>query len=120
MTRASYPKGLGGPGKRLLRDVRAQYKLDPREMVLAEEAAKLADQLARVDFALAGTDVAARGARGQLVAHPLLKEARQHRLAIAALLGRLDLPVDAEPTAPSPSERRSSALAKLRELQHGN
>jgi hypothetical protein len=113
MTRANYPKGLGPAGKRLLRDVRAKYTLDPRETVLAEEAARLADQVSRIDFALAGTDPAARGARGQLVAHPLLKEARQHRLAMAALLGKLDLPVEEV----EPTRTRSSALARLREAQ---
>ncbi|QFU97883.1 hypothetical protein KDY119_01389 [Luteimicrobium xylanilyticum] len=47
--------------------------------------------LADIDVALIDAPMVVRGAQGQLVAHPLLSEARRSRAQIATLLGKIGL-----------------------------
>lgn len=42
------PPGLGAAGRRLWRDVLARYDLDPHELALLAEAAKVADECNRL------------------------------------------------------------------------
>lgn len=59
---------------------------------MLEEAARVADTVARLDSAMLGEPLTVRGSAGQLREHPLLSEARQQRALLARLLHQLRLP----------------------------
>jgi hypothetical protein len=66
--------------------------LTATECELLHEAGRTADELARIDAALEGAPMTVAGSKGQDVAHPLLNEARQHRLVLTRLVAALSLP----------------------------
>jgi hypothetical protein len=81
------------PGDRLRTAIVSQYELDPAERLLLDQAAALADALARVNAEVAAAEsLAAKGSRGQLVASPLLAAQRQHAEVLARVLEALALP----------------------------
>ncbi len=93
---ARVPAELGSEGRRLWREIAGQVardglELDARELQLLRSACCEADMLAKVTAALAGEPMTVRGAQGQLVAHPLLGEARRSRTTIASLLKQRQL-----------------------------
>jgi hypothetical protein len=93
---ARLPRDIGKCGAALWRSIAAQVaadglELDPRERELLEAACRERDMLASIEDALAGEPRIVRGAQGQLVAHPLLGEARRSRQSIATLLKAISL-----------------------------
>ena len=81
------PDGLGEHGAAFSLRVLAQWKLRPDELELLAAAARTIDELHRLEEALAEASPVVPGSRGQVRAHPLVKECREHRLALRQLLG---------------------------------
>jgi pyruvate/2-oxoglutarate dehydrogenase complex dihydrolipoamide acyltransferase (E2) component len=81
------PHGLGERGTAFYLRVLAQWKLRPDELELLAAAGRTIDELHRLEEALAEASPVVPGSRGQVRAHPLVKECREHRLALRQLLG---------------------------------
>jgi hypothetical protein len=81
------PDGLGEHGSAFYLRVLAQWKLRPDELELLAAAARTIDELHRLEQALAESSPVVPGSRGQVRAHPLVREVRDHRLALRQLLG---------------------------------
>jgi pyruvate/2-oxoglutarate dehydrogenase complex dihydrolipoamide acyltransferase (E2) component len=111
------PAGLGAAGQALWRsilgDLPASWELDGRELALLERACRQADDLGRLEAVLAEQGSMAVGSAGQPVVHPAIAEARQARLAIARLLGQIELPGEEEEPE-SEATRRARHAAKVR------
>lgn len=117
------PSSLRKAGRALWRSIASQLNddgllPDARERELLEQACHEADILDAITTALDGEPMTVRGAQGQMVAHPLIGEARRSRTTIAALLGKLEL---SDPTTTSgtgsgsrttPWQARSAAMTR--------
>ena len=91
------PQGLGAAGRALWRRLHADgltYRAD--EVEVLREAARTADVVARLEEALVDVDVIVPGSRGQDALHPAVAELRLQRQLLAQLLGKLDVPEEAE------------------------
>lgn len=86
------PRGLAEAGEELWDSVADRYSLRPDEVRMLVDACKEADIVARLETELADAPLMVKGSMGQLVASPLVTEVRQHRAAVAMLLGKLKLP----------------------------
>ncbi|MFJ1995721.1 hypothetical protein [Streptomyces asiaticus] len=109
------PDGLGERGLRLWSDTVRDLELDPDETVLLEEACRLTDEVDVLTAALDAGGLMVKGSRGQQVANPLIRELRQHRLALARVLRQLGATNPGEDTGErsTPSQRgRKAALAR--------
>ncbi|MEV5353273.1 hypothetical protein [Streptomyces sp. NPDC052693] len=109
------PVGLGERGLKLWTDTLEDLELDPDELVLLEEACRLADELDEMGAALAGGKLVSKGSRGQPVANPMIREIRGHRLALARVLRQLGAtrPGEDEQERLTPSQRgRKAAIAR--------
>lgn len=109
------PEGLQSAGVRLWLGVLDDFAAlditpDARDLRWLEDAARLADSIARMETALADAPLTVRGSHGGTVAHPLLAEVRQARGLLALTLRRLDLsePEEAVPSVRSTPEGRSN------------
>jgi len=96
MTMPEPPTGLAQAGRTLWASIIGQaandgLELDARELRWLRDAAAEADQLARIEAALAVTALQVVGSTGQPRGHPMLAEASRSRSTIAALLARLGL-----------------------------
>jgi hypothetical protein len=109
-TAAKCPRGLRAPGKRLWRAISGDLLLDERELALLEMAARQADDIAALEAEVRRDGVTATGSMGQPRVSGALAELRQARLAVARLLGQIDLPNDE--TASDASRRGQSAAQK--------
>jgi phage terminase small subunit len=111
------PTGLGNSGRALWRQIAralpADWELDEREEALLRLASRQADDLTRLETAIAKDGAMVRGSAGQPVVNPAIVEARQARLAISRLLGSLHLP-DADEDPRSAAGRRGQEAAKAR------
>lgn len=89
---ASNPSGLGLPGKRLWR--RGREVLQPREdeLLLLDQAARVADTVALLEAGFKGAPLIVAGSMGQQSKYPLLSGARQQRGQLARFLAQLKLP----------------------------
>jgi hypothetical protein len=124
-TKITPPTGIGHAGGTLWIAIVGQaaedgLALDARELRWLRDAAAEADQLARIEAALAGAELEVIGSTGQPRAHPMLAEASRSRSIIAALLGRLGL-VDPADARPGSGSRTTSASARRAALirHHG-
>jgi hypothetical protein len=110
------PAGLDAAGQRLWDSVMALYVLTPSELRVLEEACRTTDELTRIEEAikeLPGLTV--RGSVGQPKGHPLLEEARRHRMLLERLTGALALPNDDQQTTGlSPRSRHAQKAAQAR------
>lgn len=95
-TGPSVPPGLAGRGRRLWSQLTADGLLAPPELVLLEEACRLADRLDRLDAILNGDAgewmrfrVNDDGTEVTVTLDRALSEARQQQVALKALLGEL-------------------------------
>ena len=115
----SPPRGLRAPGSGLwtaiVADLDPSWELDARETAALGEACKIADQLDRLDKAVAVEGATVRGSRGQTTVHPAIGEGRALRLAQLRLLGSIEL-VDpmAAVKAATPQQARARAAAQKR------
>jgi hypothetical protein len=83
--RPSAPTGLDLAGRAFWRQVVGEYELNPAELVLLGEACRTVDTLAAVAAAMDGVPLTTTGSTGQMVAHPLLAEARAQRRVLDQL-----------------------------------
>lgn len=87
------PKDLGAHSRYLWREVVDRYTLTPCEYEVLHTLCRTADQLNRIDLAIKGLrHLTSNGSQGQLVAHPLLNEHRQHAETVRRLTRQLNLP----------------------------
>jgi hypothetical protein len=86
------PTGLGSRGRRLWRDVMAEFDLSLTEGEILGEAARTADLIERLAKQLAAEQLVVDGSRGQAVVNPLAAELRQQRELLGRLISRLALP----------------------------
>ena len=107
--------GLAGEAlhKKIVDDLAAHDRaLDPREEEYLDQACRLADTVEALDAAVAAEGVTVVGSQGQPRLHPGIAEARLARLAMARLLGNIELPSD-EP-APTAKQAQARAAARAR------
>lgn len=118
MAAVKAPAGLDAAGRRLWRTVLAEVdgagmELRADELRVLEDACRAADTADRCAAGLVGEPLTVPGARGQLVAHPLIGEELRARSLTARLLGQLGLgrPV-AAPETPRTRSARRAAMAR--------
>jgi hypothetical protein len=126
----AHPSGLRAAGKSLWTavwsELPATFEFDGRELAILGSACVQADTIAALERAIRRDGVTIAGSKGQRRLHPAIVEARQGRLALARLLGELQIPdVDARPMS-SASQRAAKAArsrwaptAELREARRG-
>lgn len=107
MTRSRPPASLDQAGKTLWRAVTGVYDLAPHEAELLRQACRVADNLARIDAALADSDVTVEGYNGQPRSHPLLASSADQRRVLDGLIRSMALPMPGE----SEGRRRSPVAA---------
>lgn len=93
MTRKSpaAPAGLAAGGRKLWREITATGVLRPDERRILQDACFESDLVDALQLELKDSPTTTRGSMGQLVAHPLVTELRQHRATLSALLRALRL-----------------------------
>jgi len=114
------PEGLSAAGRRLwaaiLADLPSELELEARELVVLEAAARQADVIASLERAVRRDGLMIRGASKQRRLNAAVAEIRQGRIAVARLLGELDLAGESVPqTAASQRARRA---ANVRWAEH--
>lgn len=90
------PDGLDTAGVALwdavLEDLPEGWELDSRELSVLELAARQADVVAALEAVVTEEGEMTTGSTGQPAVHPAIPEARQGRLAIDRLLGKIVMP----------------------------
>jgi hypothetical protein len=103
------------PGESLRTAILAVYELNPAELLLLDQAAALADALARLNGEVAAEQaLTGKGSRGQSVASPLLAAQRQHAEVLARLLEALQLPTPGEDEGHPSASQRARRAATVR------
>ena len=119
-TRPTLPTGLSAAGRALWRsivgDLADGMELDARELALLEAACRQADSVAALERAVKRDGAVIRGASGQRRLNGAVTEARQGRVALARLLGELDLAGEQVPQ--TASSQRARRAADSRWAQH--
>lgn len=107
-------------GQAFRASVLADYELDAADLPLLEAAARLLDEIAELEAALDRDGAIVKGSRGTPIAHPALKELRDHRALFARTVKQLALPdEDAEPESWTTKRARDAANARWRmEREH--
>lgn len=109
------PSVLGSSGRALWRSVVDTFELDQHELVALASACRQADVVAELEAVVAADGLMVVGSTGQSRLHPALVEARQGRIAVATLLGRIDLQDSDGRSQMTPSQRgRKAANARWR------
>ena len=93
---ARYPPGLGKSGRALYRGLVAAYDLNPAEVVLATEAARVADRLTALAAELETADLVVTGSTGQPRANPLIGASALLGHELCELVRAMGLPVEGE------------------------
>jgi len=83
------PAGLGDVGRRLWRSVTGDYVLDEHELILLEQAARVADVCAALNESVATLGLTTEDGR----IRPELIELRQERILFARLASALRVPL---------------------------
>lgn len=104
------PNGLKAAGKKLWQSTTDLYDLRQDELEVLKGACSEADLITRMEDELADEPLTVKGSQGQLVAHPLVQELRQHRATMAALLRGLKLPDEA--TGAGENQQRAAAQSR--------
>lgn len=92
MASVRVPTGLKTAGKKLWQETTKSYVLRQDELEILKGACAEADLIVRMEEELVGSSLTVLGSQGQIVAHPLVQELRQHRATMAGLLRGLKLP----------------------------
>jgi phage terminase small subunit len=120
------PPGLEGPGRKLWKDVLADYELSPAEMSVLEVACRALDRMRAAEKVLAAEGLTVSGRWGPQP-HPLILVARDAGTQLRAAIKQLKVELDADDgrinrPGPRPSTRikeRKSAIAARRASQWG-
>ena len=112
MGRSQYPPGLGPSGRRLWREITAEYGLAPHEAVILVQCCRCADRLDAIEAELSGAALTVEGSQGQPVRHPLLSEWRMQARVLESLSRALSIPLPSEDVG-----RRRSPTARENALQ---
>jgi hypothetical protein len=99
------PDNLGDRGQSLWDDVTSAYSLRPDELAILADACHESDIIERLKQEFASRELITKGSMGQDVAAPHVSEIRQHRMALAGLLGKLRLPDEGGAAARSEAGR---------------
>jgi hypothetical protein len=114
------PRGLGADGKSLWRsmvaDLADDLEFDARELAILAAAARQSDMIAKLERLVAAEGLSVRGSAGQPVLHGGVAELRQSRVALARLLGEIDL--DDRAGSMTAAQQRASKAAKARWSRH--
>ena len=114
------PTGLTSAGKALWRaivgDLAEGMELDARELAVLEAACRQADVVAALEQVVKRDGVTVLGASGQRRLNGAVSEARQGRVALARLLGELDLAGEQAPQ--TAGTRRARKAAETRWAAH--
>lgn len=86
------PAALGEAGRALWQSIADEYELEPHNLAVLEQAARVADHVALLDEAVRRDGVLMENPQRGTVAHPALVELRQQRLTLTRLLVALRLP----------------------------
>lgn len=105
------PNGLKAAGKRLWSATTDTYELRQDELEILRSACFEADLIVRMEDELSDDSLTVLGSQGQIVAHPLVQELRQHRSTMAGLLRGLKLPDESGAGAAS-NQQRSAAQSR--------
>lgn len=95
-------------GQKLKEALLADFEFSATEMVLVEEACRIADTLERIEGELESAELLADGSRGQPAENPLLRSARDHGSDLMRVLTSLRLPI----VEPEDADPRSAAARK--------
>jgi hypothetical protein len=123
MSEIEPPAGLEASGQRLWTSVIEVYALTPGELSVLAEAARTADELARLEEAIRHLpDLMVTGSTGQPRAHPLLEEVRRHRTLLERLCVSLALPNVDEKEGITAAARhaRRAAIARWQKESDGS
>ena len=118
------PAGLGAAGRKLWRESLrpradgSQLHLRPDELLLLEQACRLADDLAALRERLEGEPLTVPGSKGQSVAHPLRAEIHRSLASLDRILRTLALP-DAPGRAVDGTEKSDMARQLARQRWRG-
>lgn len=117
--RPTQPRSLGTAGKRawtaLLDDLPDDWELTAREVELLRNACRQADLVADLEAALKSDGLIVKGAKGQPRLSAVATELRQSRVALARLLGEIEMPAeDEEPTTAQSQRATRAAQARWR------
>lgn len=112
MATPTAPRGLGTAGRKLWRETAKKYELRTDELQVLAAACGEVDVIKAIEEELVGEPMTTKGSMGQIVAHPLLSELRQHRMTLASLLGRLKLPDEHGEGAGETNQQRGAAQSR--------
>lgn len=108
------PVGLAARGRKFWRQTSAAYELSDTEWLLVGEACRVLDECDLLRQALDDDGIMVDGSTGQRRVNPAVGELRQHRLALAKLLGQIGLPDDEGDVLPSAGQVRARKAASAR------
>ena len=111
-----YPAGFGRSGRRLWREVNAEFGLAPHERAILVQCCRVVDRMDAIEAELAAAPLTVPGSTGQPKAHPLLAEWRLQARVLESLSRALSIPLPDEDVG-----RRRSPSAREAALQrwHG-
>lgn len=112
------PAGLGAAGRKLWREVLADFALPPDGQALLVQACRTVDELEQLREAIADAEVMTTGSQGQPVASPLFAEARAHRATLAKLISQLALPDEEDVPKLTGAQERARNAAQTRWALH--
>lgn len=106
------PRALKTHGRKLWKETTDKFELRQDELETLRAACAELDLIVRMESALEGESLTVQGSQGQLVAHPLVQELRQHRATMSALLRSLKLPDDGNAAGSTVNQQRSAAQTR--------
>jgi hypothetical protein len=116
VTAPKRPGGLDPAGASLWKRLTGAYSFDTWELAVVEAACRQADDIARLEQAIASDGLVVRGSQGQPRLSQAVTEVRLSRLAMARLLDTLRLPAEDESDATARDGRsaRAKRAAEIR------
>jgi hypothetical protein len=108
------PTKLGSHGRKLWRDMTANYQFQDWELVVLETAARQRDDIAALEQHLRDNGFITRGSQGQARLDQAVTEVRLARRSLARLLGELQIPEtwDVAPTDESGDQVRPGGVVQ--------